>query len=1473
MGPRKTTTNGSIGNEQEPQEEDVAVQAVQGAEEPQLPPALERLLDEKLEALFSRMQGALALGCGPAPGTPVVEGGRGPTPLISPVRPCGGASNSGEVVGHHDDTASSVETGVGMVSPQTSGVADYGFTSQPREPSPRGKGKGFEFSLPALRLSIPEFGGGRKESASGWLAIVRQGLDLVKLDDSSQRTVVASGFLRGPALTWYAQFCKGRDELDFEEFSEELKKVFTPRNHQALLRRKLDSLGQSGSVDQYVAEFKETMLEIEAMAQCDQVHYFCKGLSRQLRREVVTKLPKTLDEAIFLAQELDSFDLFTTSRGPTNDGQGRPQSRPREDGRTGGRPPKDLSHITCFTCGEQGHYATKCPTGVRTTRVIKGRATDTRQGIFQDSCVDGEDISKCLVDTGSTHSYIGAHYRGMFKRSLTGRTVKIQLMSGAEEEGEETIPLRTQVRGSSVMLKFFITKLDGLNAVLGMDWMEAAKAGIDPQTREVIFAETRAARSAASEIAGGDEPIDAESELIDEIFPGWDFKEAGQEAQDERIAGLLERHAKTFATSYDSLGSCNLRKHEILTEKKAPIFIPPRRKSTAERDAMAAEVSKMLQAGVIRPSRSPWSFPVVLATKSDGSKRFCVDYRELNKITIADQYPVANVDDILDRLQSSKIFSTLDLKCGYWQVQLEEDSIPKTAFSTPDGHYEFVRMPFGLRNAPADFSRLMREIFGNLPFVETYIDDLTVHSTTMEEHVEHLRQVFQLLTQYNLRLNKEKCHFGLKRVKVLGFIVGEGKVGQDPDKTSAISERTPPKDLSELRSFLGLSGYYRRFIKDYAKICVPFYRLMKKDTKFEWTEDCQHAFEMLKRKLTEQPVLKLADMGKGFVLHTDASGYAIGAVLAQEDDDGEHVVAYASRTLRGAEVNYGITDKECLAVVWAVSHFHVYLHGNPFEVVTDHAALTSMIEKQAATGRIARWIMLLRDYPMTIRYRKGSTHCNADAVSRPPQACRATIEEMTEGYEPWKDELLMGFLETMKLPSGCSRKQTNRVLRLAEQYQLEDGKLYRKTEEQRQRVPRLEERRDLVTNAHLLGHFGKATTMERLRDAGLWWPRMIKDVESAIAGCRVCARFNGMTPLEQAPRAMATSDIFDRIGIDLITNLPVTAEGHTGILVITEYFSKYPWAVPIFTKTAEETARHLLEYIAIFGSPKEILSDQGTEFVNQVVEHLTRTLGIVHRVTSAYNPRTNGQTERFNKTLVEMLSKYAEGNPEAWDKWIPFALMAYRSRKHSVTGFSPFEILFGKRMGIFTKADELKGEFDIGERAEELRNLLETTRPAVRTNTAAGKRKQARTQEGRSRIIPGLEVGSKVFVKVPMRINKLQRKFNGPFTISRITELGNYYLMNEEGKELEKAVPVTKLKPFGGTEKTDEPEVFEVAKIVDHRASNDRIEYFVKWAGFPESANTWEPEEHFNETDCINEYWERRTGVNEDVDLSERGDL
>ena len=397
-------------------------------------------------------------------------------------------------------------------------------------------------------------------------------------------------------------------------------------------------------------------------------------------------------------------------------------------------------------------------------------------------------------------------------------------------------------------------------------------------------------------------------------------------------------------------------------------------------------IREMAAAGVIEPSTSLWSAPVVLVRKKDDSWRFCVDYRHLNAITKKDSYPLPRIDDTLDWVAGSSWFSSLDLLSIYWQVELAPDAKPKTAFTIGRGLWQFRVMPFGLCNAPATFERLMERVLADIPRSHciVYLDDLLVHANDFYRAFSNLRDVFESIRRAGLRLNPAKCHLLTRETEFLGHVISGRGIATNPTKVAVVRDWPTPANVNQLRSFLGLASYYRRFIQGFATIASPLHRLTDKGQQFDWDESCATAFHRLKTALTGAPVLAVPDAQRSFILDTDASNMGVGAVLSQQEADGERVVAYFSRALSRAERNYCVTRRELLAEVLAIRHFRPYLHGNHFLIRTDHASLTWLLNFKQPEGQIARWLEALQGYDFDIQHRAGRHHGNADALSRRP---------------------------------------------------------------------------------------------------------------------------------------------------------------------------------------------------------------------------------------------------------------------------------------------------------------------------------------------------------------------------------------------------------------------------------------------------------------------------------------------------------
>ncbi|CAB4408573.1 unnamed protein product [Rhizophagus irregularis] len=454
----------------------------------------------------------------------------------------------------------------------------------------------------------------------------------------------------------------------------------------------------------------------------------------------------------------------------------------------------------------------------------------------------------------------------------------------------------------------------------------------------------------------------------------------------EMFKELIREYEDIFEYDEEKLGRVNKVKHEIeVREDQEPIAQKRYRETEEKEKFIKKEIEQLLEMGKIKKSWSPWSSPVTLAGKKSGNYRFCIDYRKLNSVTKSDAYPLPRIDELLEKFRKGKWFTSLDLAAGYHQVEMAENDKEKTAFICSQGLFEYNVMPFGLKNAPGTFQRLMDEILKEYigDFVTVYLDDIMIYSRNFEEHLEHVNRVLNKLKENNMIVKLKKCQFGLRNINFLGHIVGKDGLRPDEKKVEKIKSIKRPETVTEVRSFLGLCSYYRRFIKDFAKIAKPLHNLTKKDTEFEWKEEQQVAFDILRTKLIEKPILVYPDFDKEFMLITDGSKIGLGAVLAQMNEDNkEIVVAYASRSTVGAEKNYPPTELECLAVFWGIKHFQKYLVGRKFIVITDHAALKGLTDGKEQTGRRARWVMKLQQFDFKIVHRSGKKIKNADALSR-----------------------------------------------------------------------------------------------------------------------------------------------------------------------------------------------------------------------------------------------------------------------------------------------------------------------------------------------------------------------------------------------------------------------------------------------------------------------------------------------------------
>ena len=818
---------------------------------------------------------------------------------------------------------------------------------------------------------------------------------------------------------------------------------------------------------------------------------------------------------------------------------------------------------------------------------------------------------------------------------------------------------------------------------------------------------------------------------------------------------MLKRNAKVFSKDDMDIGRTNLVKHHIKLTDPAPFKEAYRRIPPQMYDEVKTHIQEMLDLGAIRPSNSPWASSIVLVRKKDGRLRFCIDLRRLNNRTVKDAYSLPRIESILDSLGGAQIFTTLDLKAGYWQVEMAEECKAYTAFTCgPLGFYECDTMPFGATNAPATFQRLMHDCLGdlNMNWCIVYLDDIIVFSDTKEEHIKRLEAVFQKLMAAGLKLKPTKCFFFRNEIEYLGHVVSGKGISTNPKKIEAVTKWPTPKTVYDVRSFLGFVGYYRRFIKNFSKITKPIREVITglenqskraaKKTYIEWTDAAESAFEALKTMCVSTPILAYPNYQLPFILHTDSSTDGLGAVLYQKQDGKQRVIAYASRSVSKAESNYPAHKLEFLALKWAVCEkFHEYLYGSkPFEVYTDNNPLTYVLTSAKLDACGQRWVAKLANYNFSIKYRCGVSNTEADALSRIkwPEAlsemmntdngCMDThvinavltgavtksslIESVScsAGIIPteldqndklsninWMKEqrldpnlgVIIRLIESGQLfkrkLQGKDSTELKSFLRNKRSLKLIKDVLYRKSFSDNSTtkktmwqlvVPKIFRERALSGCHDDVGHQGILRTLSLLRER-FYWPGMQEEATQYVMRCSRCLRRK--TPPQVAPlQPILVTQPLELVHMDYLSLEP--SKGNIeNVLVITDHFTRYALAYPSKTQTAQATARILWDnFICHYGFPEKFISDQGRNFESDLIKELCKIAGVKKIHTTPYHPQGNGQCERFNSTLCNMLGTLSDEEKSDWKSHLGCMTHAYNCTKHASTTYSPYYLMFGR---------------------------------------------------------------------------------------------------------------------------------------------------------------------------------------------------
>ena len=955
--------------------------------------------------------------------------------------------------------------------------------------------------------------------------------------------------------------------------------------------------------------------------------------------------------------------------------------------------------------------------------------------------------------------------------------------------------------------------------------------------------------------------------LVD--LEGAEISEAGR----RKLKTLFEGYRDVFANSDDELGRTHLAFFGINTGDSSPVVVRPRRTPYHLRPEVRRQIADMEARGLIQRSISPWSSPILMVKKADGSFRFAVDFRALNSKTVDEVYYLPSVKECLDSLAGSSLFTTLDLNSAYWQVPMAPKDQKKTAFTTEDGKWEFRVMPFGAKGAPACFSRLIAEVLQGLigNGVTAYLDDIIVGGNSESEHMNLLQAVLEKLRCAGLTVKSTKVVPCRRRIKFLGHVVSAAGLEPDEEKVEIIKSWPRPQTTKQLRQFLGLCNYYNDFVPHLQVIAAPLHEVSGK-TKFQWDERKEKAFQELKRALGESTLLHLPDLRREFEVSTDASDFGLGCVLSQRDRAGvDRPVSFASRAFSSSEKNWHIRDKEVFAFVFALRKFRPYLLGMHFKWFTDHSGLQWLHNTRDPRGRYARWVEELSEFDFSIHFRRAENNRHADALSRvtisaalPAPQAQSQLQDqsslsVTEMRGAQEQDKVLGALRMevcLNRVQGPHRRRWQQrgfepvldrdsgllvVVKAGRRYTVVPDQL----------IPRV-----LRLKHDEFGHFGAGRTCQLLKQAGYLWWDMGKDVKNYCNSCLVCARSNTPRRLA-APLEMTTQPTapWQHIAVDLVGPFgrQATERGNRYVLVTLDLLTKGVELVAIPDKSAETVANSLIDSVVYrHGLPESILTDRGLEFNNQHLALVAQTMGIDKKLVSAFHPESNGAVERANQTIGALIRRNVQESGCEWDKCLSVVQFQYMSAPHNTTGRSPFFLQFGREphTPLMQRPEESTSRRSTTEQSW-AKKLVKTLKRAhedvVQRET---KKKQERVEASRKKGSSApYRLGERVFMKIPQKPGqpgKVQPRWDGPFIVIGCRQGNTYRIKREDNFRHRFIRHFNQLKPV---ERRQSHLTRQVDREQEEGAGEQTTDDTARQPRLPDSLEIWDSDSDLDESE------------------------
>ncbi|XP_026459437.1 uncharacterized protein LOC113360105 [Papaver somniferum] len=1177
-----------------------------------------------------------------------------------------------------------------------------------------------QFLQPIPKIEFPKFDGTNPRS---WIRKCRNFFLLHNMSDP-QMVNIASMYLEGKADIWFQNYQIGKPLITWDDFVRDICLRFQEVGHDDVVGE-FNKLNQLGSI----LDYQEVFEELKALMLAKNPHLteayftssFISGLKDELRLHVQMFSPKSLSNAVYLARMQEAL-LENAPRKqkfhyrlpplsvPTNSSQRQPISpvtSPTNHSRnfsspvvTSTPPIKKFSYAEmrkirekglCYNRDEFFQAGHKClkqqiymlvaddeestlsgeesPVETPLSPTLEEEveiSVHALAGNVSHNTIRIEGASKkqpltILIDSGSTHSFLDPAAAARCGGNLVPTaSLLVAVANGNKMVSDAKCPsFKWQMQGHQFQFEMRLLTLGGCDMVLGVDWMKGMSPMVfdfnkltvefslegqpiklqgNSPTTQISMMTGKALRKRVRQNKHG---------MVGRLFAITACEE--QTVTPTPILPLLQKYETVFQEP-NTLPPSRAHDHHIPLK---PLTTPPNQRPYRipyiQKEVVEQLVQEMLKTGVIQPSRSPFSSPILLVKKKDGSWRFCVDYRKLNEATIKDKYPIPIIEELLDELCGAKVFSKIDLRAGYHQIRVFPADTYKTAFKTHQGHYEFMVMPFGLTNAPASFQALMNDVFQPYlrKFILVFFDDILL----------------------------SKCTFGQPKIEYLGHIIsGEGVIA-DPIKISCMLNWPVPTTLKELREFLGLTCYYRKFVKAYGIICKPLTELLKKES-FKWNDAAHNAFEDLKQVVTTTPVLVLPDFTLPFEIETDACDTGVGAVLMQN----KRPIAYFNKGMGTRFLSMSTYEKELLAIVMAVTKWRPYLLENHFTIYTDYQSLKYFLEQRIHTMVQQKWLSKLLGYDYVVVYKKGIENKVVDALSRVPQASSPQCQLISQLQPAWFGEVQASYnSDTLaaeiipKLTLSPSRKPPYTFLRGILRY---NNRVYVGSKGTlRQQVLAA------VHSSYVGGHSGTQASYQRAKEY-FYWVGMKKELIQYIKECDICQqhKVSHTTPGGLLQPLPIPDQAWKHISMDFITGLP-KYEGREVIMVVVDRFTKYIHFLPLIHPfTAASVAKVFLDNIfKLHGLPATIVSDRDNIFLSNFWQELFTKMGTALHMSSAYHPKTNGQTERVNACLESYLRCMTSYIPSKWVSWLSLSewqtyVQLKRSLKLTAKFFGPYQV-------------------------------------------------------------------------------------------------------------------------------------------------------------------------------------------------------